>query len=576
MNFGSKDILEMTAKRQELSLSLTPSTPFKSMFIDETPTPTRFLNALESEVFQELNAENPFDATFRKANSGHGSHTFTIPESSSLIASLPDSEVLNTPSITLPSEPETPMILKNCFYKKKSDIETNCQSNNENTTDTLPFTPDEHPDLGEATTGTIINGDLSIEDTNFPSLDQNRTSVFVTEQSSVLKTNSVRTSVVQTPVITSIGNSTPGKSGTSGVPTAVVVTRPTNIIRNLAPAQIPVVTEKTSQVKVPEQPQAVVQSVCVTPMVQVMIRLPDGQTMPVQFPVMASAPTAVAVPAPVATIPVATAVPVATAPVSSSAPSQIPGVVRTSVPVATSIITPVTQLIQTVTSTDSQVPTTSTETKMKLKEVITLNHKNGSRGRSSAGKIQILSKSSSEPLVHENLLAELGISPPSSPTELLKLGHQGRKRRDTSDDPDEKRKRSLERNRAAATRCREKRKQWITALERKADELANTNTHLQHEVSQLRNEVAHLKSLLLAHKDCPVTLQQRMTYDSEREAYTTVHIINPSTDDLQRVPNSSIVSPLNNEFMEVEISSVQSSSDASLNSDASEASFKER
>ncbi|GFU68461.1 cyclic AMP-dependent transcription factor ATF-7 [Trichonephila clavipes] len=210
----------------------------------------------------------------------------------------------------------------------------------------------------------------------------------------------------------------------------------------------------------------------------------------------------------------------------------------------------------------------------KLKEVITLN-KTG-RSRSSAGKIQILSKPTGEPLVHENLLAELGISPPSSPTELLKLSHQGRKRRDTSDDPDEKRKRSLERNRAAATRCREKRKQWITALERKADELANTNTHLQHEVSQLRNEVAHLKSLLLAHKDCPVTLQQKMTFESEREAYTTVHVINPSSDDLQRVPNTSVVSPLNTEFMEVEISSVQSSSDASLTSDASEASFKER
>ncbi|GFQ83824.1 cyclic AMP-dependent transcription factor ATF-7 [Trichonephila clavata] len=576
MSFESKDTLDMSTKRQELSLSLTPSTPFKSMFIDETPTPTRFLNALESEMFQDLAGENPFDATFRKANSGNGPHTFLIPESSSLIASLPDSEVLNTPSITLPNELETPLILRRSFSEKKSDNEVRSQATNENTTDTLPFTPDEQSDLGEVPSETVIDGDLSIEDANFTSIDQSRTSVFVTEQNSVLKTSSTRTSVVQTPVITSIGSSTPGKSNASGVPTAVVVTRPTNIVRNLAPAQIPVIAEKTSQVKVPEQPQAIVQSVCVTPMVQVMIRLPDGQTMPVQFPVMAQAPTAVTVPAPVATaVPVANAVPVATAiPVNSSAPTQVPGVVRTSVPVATSIITPVTQLIQTVTSTDSQVPTTTSVTKMKLKEVITLN-KTG-RSRSSAGKIQILSKPPGEPLVHENLLAELGISPPSSPTELLKLSHQGRKRRDTSDDPDEKRKRSLERNRAAATRCREKRKQWITALERKADELANTNTHLQHEVSQLRNEVAQLKSMLLAHKDCPVTLQQKMTFESEREAYTTVHVINPSSDDLQRVPNSSVVSPLNTEFMEVEISSVQSSSDASLTSDASEASFKER
>ncbi|GFU68458.1 hypothetical protein TNCV_3869501 [Trichonephila clavipes] len=102
-------------------------------------------------------------------------------------------------------------------------------------------------------------------------------------------------------------------------------------------------------------------------MVQVMIRLPDGQTMPVQFPVMASAPTAMTVPAPVAnTVPVANAVPVATAiPVNSSTPTQVPGV-RTSVPGATSIITPATQLIQTVTSSDSQVPTTTSVTKMNV------------------------------------------------------------------------------------------------------------------------------------------------------------------------------------------------------------------
>ncbi|GBM97737.1 Cyclic AMP-dependent transcription factor ATF-2 [Araneus ventricosus] len=294
-------------------------------------------------------------------------------------------------------------------------------------------------------------------------------------------------------------------------------------------------------------------------MVQVMIRLPDGQTMPVQFPVMASAPA-------VTTVPVATSVPV-----TSSLPAQNP------TPVASSIVTPVSQLIQTVTSTESQVSTSST-TKSKLKEVLTMNQKMGSK-RSSGTKTQIISKTANEPLIHESLLAELGITPPSSPTELMKLGQHGRKRREPGDDPDEKRRRSLERNRAAATRCREKRKQWITALERKADELANTNTHLQHEVSQLRNEVAHLKSMLLAHKDCPVTLQQRMTYDTERDTYTTVHIINSSPEDLQRVPNSSVVSPLNpSDFMEVEYqsSSVQSTSDASLTSDTSEASFKER
>ncbi|EDO42473.1 predicted protein, partial [Nematostella vectensis] len=76
-------------------------------------------------------------------------------------------------------------------------------------------------------------------------------------------------------------------------------------------------------------------------------------------------------------------------------------------------------------------------------------------------------------------------------------------------DPDERRRKFLERNRAAATRCREKRKIWVQQLEKKADDLSNTNTQLQNEISLLRTEVAQLKSLLLAHKDCPVTIAQQ-------------------------------------------------------------------
>lgn len=43
----------------------------------------------------------------------------------------------------------------------------------------------------------------------------------------------------------------------------------------------------------------------------------------------------------------------------------------------------------------------------------------------SGTKTQILSKAANEPLIHETLLAELGISPPSSPTELMNLGQHG-------------------------------------------------------------------------------------------------------------------------------------------------------
>ncbi|XP_061548659.1 cyclic AMP-dependent transcription factor ATF-2 isoform X1 [Phycodurus eques] len=85
----------------------------------------------------------------------------------------------------------------------------------------------------------------------------------------------------------------------------------------------------------------------------------------------------------------------------------------------------------------------------------------------------------------------------------------GRRRRTTSEDPDEKRRKFLERNRAAASRCRQKRKVWVQSLEKKADDLNSTNGHLQSEVTLLRSEVAQLKQLLLAHKDCPVTAMQK-------------------------------------------------------------------
>ncbi|XP_066521607.1 cyclic AMP-dependent transcription factor ATF-7b isoform X3 [Hoplias malabaricus] len=88
----------------------------------------------------------------------------------------------------------------------------------------------------------------------------------------------------------------------------------------------------------------------------------------------------------------------------------------------------------------------------------------------------------------------------------------GRRRRGPETEPDERRRRFLERNRAAAYRCRQKRKVWVNALEKRAEELATTNVTLTNEVSLLRAEVTRLKELLLAHKDCPVTAMQKKAY----------------------------------------------------------------
>ena len=68
-----------------------------------------------------------------------------------------------------------------------------------------------------------------------------------------------------------------------------------------------------------------------------------------------------------------------------------------------------------------------------------------------------------------------------------------------------KKKDILERNRASSMRARAKRKEWIQELQRTVTNVNEANTALQMEVKTLRKEVARLKALLLAHKDCPVT-----------------------------------------------------------------------
>jgi len=68
-----------------------------------------------------------------------------------------------------------------------------------------------------------------------------------------------------------------------------------------------------------------------------------------------------------------------------------------------------------------------------------------------------------------------------------------------------KKKDILERNRASSMRARAKRKAWIQDLQRTVTNVNEANAALQMEVKVLHTEIAKLKTLLLAHKDCPVT-----------------------------------------------------------------------
>lgn len=75
-----------------------------------------------------------------------------------------------------------------------------------------------------------------------------------------------------------------------------------------------------------------------------------------------------------------------------------------------------------------------------------------------------------------------------------------------SKDPedDEKRKNFLERNRIAALKCRQRKKQWLNNLQAKVEFLTSDNERLQIQSESLKEEIVNLKTLLLAHKECPV------------------------------------------------------------------------
>ncbi|KAL1962088.1 hypothetical protein VTN77DRAFT_616 [Rasamsonia byssochlamydoides] len=73
---------------------------------------------------------------------------------------------------------------------------------------------------------------------------------------------------------------------------------------------------------------------------------------------------------------------------------------------------------------------------------------------------------------------------------------------------EEKRRNFLERNRVAALKCRQRKKQWLANLQAKVEIFTTENDALTATVTQLREEIVNLKTLLLAHKDCPVSQAQ--------------------------------------------------------------------
>lgn len=90
----------------------------------------------------------------------------------------------------------------------------------------------------------------------------------------------------------------------------------------------------------------------------------------------------------------------------------------------------------------------------------------------------------------------------------------------TAEPPDlqeAKRRRFLERNRVAASKCRQKKKAWMADLESEAREAQAKSKQLKHCVSMFREEILQLKTELLKHNTCECTpIRQYLTNEATK------------------------------------------------------------
>ena len=113
-------------------------------------------------------------------------------------------------------------------------------------------------------------------------------------------------------------------------------------------------------------------------------------------------------------------------------------------------------------------------------------------------------------------------SPPSPTSQALPRRKGRRKTSDSdsnggSDAQTRNRERFLERNRLAAAKCRQRKKEWTGNLEAKARDLGKQNALLQHIVDTQRGEIMALKGAVLEHASCgSLDIEKFFRYDASQ------------------------------------------------------------
>lgn len=97
---------------------------------------------------------------------------------------------------------------------------------------------------------------------------------------------------------------------------------------------------------------------------------------------------------------------------------------------------------------------------------------------------------------------------------------------------DVKRSKFLERNRVAASKCRQKKKEWTQNLEKRAREMQKHNASMRVLADSLRQEILFLKGEMLKHASCDCVQIQRFMKD---HAHNLSHSGGPASDALRRL-----------------------------------------
>ncbi|XP_076038233.1 activating transcription factor-2 isoform X2 [Oratosquilla oratoria] len=483
MSFTNEDHLMVHQRRHDMQLSIgadhsTPSLARHAGFgIDQTPTPTRFLRQCdEVGLFQDINL-NPFDEQFRRASQlriGPQGVSEAVP----LAASVGES--LDTPRIMPPVDSD-----ETISSTSRDDL-------------SHPTASTSHPSFHCASISC-----------------SNSSAVFNVQQSkTVTASSSARVEEIEDGSAKSkLSINVTCAAEAADINATSVISTPTPVI-TAGPSvtqSLPVSVSQNTSIRFAPQPSSVPPSPSAT-VLQLLLRLPDGQAIPVEIPAT-----------PVVSSGTSTCT-TSTSSTSSLSSSSITGSGGT---------------------TSSSEKSAQSFAKLKLKQVLASSSNTAARpGTSKASKANTADRIA-EMTRNRNPSGTSSVDSEYGDDYGGMSGTPRRRRHSSADeDPALKRKKFLERNRAAAIRCREKKKKWIKTLAAKSDELNNINLKLQGEVSSLRAEVAALKSMLLQHKDCPVTLaMQEGSEPCENQAsLLTPRVLPPTSHNHKRTRSLSLPS----------------------------------